>query len=157
MLEVDVEVSHFPPICSCIIQYMLQVTSQLSTSSSNSQPHTDRWDFPRHRLKFFNILGQGAFGQVWRCEAIDIDGKSHIIRLVSFHIPNTDITMPKIRIECREFVFLFYFFFYCASSCIFHLSCSQFALPVPSLSFLDPILKHPLRNGSRCKDRHIQK
>lgn len=34
----------------------------------------DRWEFPRHRLKFFNILGEGAFGQVWKCEAIDIDG-----------------------------------------------------------------------------------
>ncbi|XP_054738114.1 tyrosine kinase receptor Cad96Ca isoform X1 [Anastrepha obliqua] len=33
-----------------------------------------RWEFPRHRLKFFNILGEGAFGQVWRCEAIDVDG-----------------------------------------------------------------------------------
>ncbi|XP_050338118.1 tyrosine kinase receptor Cad96Ca isoform X2 [Bactrocera neohumeralis] len=32
------------------------------------------WEFPRHRLKFFNILGEGAFGQVWRCEANDIDG-----------------------------------------------------------------------------------
>ncbi|XP_055853236.1 tyrosine kinase receptor Cad96Ca [Episyrphus balteatus] len=34
----------------------------------------DRWEFPRHRLKFFNILGEGAFGQVWRCEATNIDG-----------------------------------------------------------------------------------
>lgn len=57
---------------------IIQVTSQLSTSSSNSHPNSDRWDFPRHRLKFFNILGQGAFGQVWRCEAIDIDGRLSI-------------------------------------------------------------------------------
>lgn len=35
----------------------------------------DRWEFPRHRLKFFNILGEGAFGQVWKCEALDVDGK----------------------------------------------------------------------------------
>lgn len=34
----------------------------------------DRWEFPRHRLKVFNILGEGAFGQVWKCEALDIDG-----------------------------------------------------------------------------------
>lgn len=40
---------------------------------------SDRWEFPRHRLKFFNILGEGAFGQVWRCEAVDIDG-TYIIR-----------------------------------------------------------------------------
>jgi fibroblast growth factor receptor 1 len=37
----------------------------------------DRWEFPRHRLKVFNILGEGAFGQVWRCEATDIDGVSY--------------------------------------------------------------------------------
>jgi fibroblast growth factor receptor 1 len=53
-----------------------QVTSQLSNGSTPSQVsnHKDRWEFPRHRLKVFNILGEGAFGQVWRCEATDIDG-----------------------------------------------------------------------------------
>ncbi|XP_031634138.1 tyrosine kinase receptor Cad96Ca [Contarinia nasturtii] len=56
----------------------MQATSQLSTSSSNSQGKSDRWDFPRHRLKFFNILGEGAFGQVWRCEAIDMNGKEGV-------------------------------------------------------------------------------
>ncbi|XP_034952398.1 tyrosine kinase receptor Cad96Ca [Chelonus insularis] len=35
----------------------------------------DKWEFPRHRLKVFNILGEGCFGQVWKCEALDIDGK----------------------------------------------------------------------------------
>lgn len=35
----------------------------------------DRWEFPRHRLQVFDILGEGCFGQVWRCEAMDIDGK----------------------------------------------------------------------------------
>ncbi|KRT84678.1 Cadherin, partial [Oryctes borbonicus] len=41
----------------------------------------DNWEFPRHRLKFFNILGEGAFGQVWKCEAVDIDGKEggHVV------------------------------------------------------------------------------
>ncbi|KAL0108924.1 hypothetical protein PUN28_014201 [Cardiocondyla obscurior] len=36
----------------------------------------DKWEFPRHRLKVFNILGEGCFGQVWKCEALEIDGKS---------------------------------------------------------------------------------
>ncbi|XP_053603646.1 tyrosine kinase receptor Cad96Ca isoform X2 [Plodia interpunctella] len=36
---------------------------------------TDEWEFPRHRLRIFNIVGEGAFGQVWRAQAIDIDGK----------------------------------------------------------------------------------
>lgn len=53
-------------------------TSQLSNgttaSASSGDAKKDRWEFPRHRIKVFNILGEGAFGQVWRCEAQDIDG-----------------------------------------------------------------------------------
>lgn len=45
-----------------------------SGGSDIKVPGYDRWEFPRHRLKVFNILGEGAFGQVWRCEATDIDG-----------------------------------------------------------------------------------
>lgn len=59
------------------INQHIQVTSQLSGSSEQSDTNgsaKDRWEFPRHRLKVFNILGEGAFGQVWRCEATDIDG-----------------------------------------------------------------------------------
>ncbi|XP_016843934.1 tyrosine kinase receptor Cad96Ca isoform X2 [Nasonia vitripennis] len=33
----------------------------------------DKWEFPRHRLKVFNILGEGCFGQVWKCEALEIN------------------------------------------------------------------------------------
>ncbi|XP_058982601.1 tyrosine kinase receptor Cad96Ca isoform X2 [Musca domestica] len=53
-----------------------------STTVSNSAVETitihqsgnKQCEFPRHRLKFFHILGEGAFGQVWRCEATDIGG-----------------------------------------------------------------------------------
>lgn len=72
-----------------------QMTSQLSNDSQSSQVtgsagsgggggsggsagDKDPWEYPRHRLKFFNILGEGAFGQVWRCEAGEIDGKDGI-------------------------------------------------------------------------------
>ncbi|XP_044743573.1 tyrosine kinase receptor Cad96Ca [Chrysoperla carnea] len=54
--------------------------NQLHTTAAN-QPSApikddkDPWEYPRHRLKIFNILGEGAFGQVWRCEASDIGGK----------------------------------------------------------------------------------
>ncbi|CAG5041455.1 unnamed protein product [Parnassius apollo] len=47
--------------------------SEETTISKEEPP--DEWEFPRHRLKIFNILGEGAFGQVWRAQAIDIDGK----------------------------------------------------------------------------------
>ncbi|XP_076250730.1 tyrosine kinase receptor Cad96Ca-like [Rhynchophorus ferrugineus] len=48
---------------------------QLSTELSFPPKSSDPWEFPRHRLKFFNILGEGAFGQVWKCEAMDLHGK----------------------------------------------------------------------------------
>jgi len=35
----------------------------------------DKWEFPRHHLKFYGILGEGCFGQVWKCEALNIDGR----------------------------------------------------------------------------------
>lgn len=36
-------------------------------------PKEDReWEFPRHHLMFKDILGEGCFGQVWRCEATNI-------------------------------------------------------------------------------------
>lgn len=40
----------------------------------------DRWEFPRHRLQVYDILGEGCFGQVWRCEAVDIDGTCEHVR-----------------------------------------------------------------------------
>ncbi|PNF22937.1 Tyrosine kinase receptor Cad96Ca [Cryptotermes secundus] len=49
-------------------------TNLQQLTPGNTKPD-DRWEFPRHRLKVFNILGEGCFGQVWRCEALDIDGR----------------------------------------------------------------------------------
>lgn len=51
----------------------LNTTSEDQQIPSNVKTG-DRWEFPRHRLKIFNILGEGAFGQVWKCEALDIGG-----------------------------------------------------------------------------------
>ncbi|KAI8121892.1 Tyrosine kinase receptor Cad96Ca [Lucilia cuprina] len=53
-------------------------SSVLAGSIHTQQENFDGWEFPRHRLKFFNILGEGAFGQVWRCEATDIDGSEGV-------------------------------------------------------------------------------
>ncbi|XP_069695708.1 tyrosine kinase receptor Cad96Ca isoform X2 [Periplaneta americana] len=49
-------------------------SNQQAPAPGGTKPD-DRWEFPRHRLKVFNILGEGCFGQVWRCEALDIDGR----------------------------------------------------------------------------------
>lgn len=47
----------------------------LENGAPGNEANGDRWEFPRYRLKFFNILGEGAFGQVWRCEATNINGE----------------------------------------------------------------------------------
>lgn len=36
----------------------------------------NEWEFPRHHLRFMHILGQGCFGQVWKCEAFNIGNTS---------------------------------------------------------------------------------
>jgi len=57
----------------------------LTTFSNSSNPYEsdflqtkesnhDKWEFPRHHLKIYGILGEGCFGQVWKCEALNIDG-----------------------------------------------------------------------------------
>ncbi|KAK3866217.1 hypothetical protein Pcinc_028242 [Petrolisthes cinctipes] len=39
----------------------------------------DHWEFPRHRLKVMGILGEGCFGQVWRCEATGLGGERSMV------------------------------------------------------------------------------
>ncbi|XP_016980535.1 tyrosine kinase receptor Cad96Ca [Drosophila rhopaloa] len=53
-------------------------SSGAAESGFAGEANCDRWEFPRYRLKFFNILGEGAFGQVWRCEATNINGTEGI-------------------------------------------------------------------------------
>nr|XP_053634808.1 tyrosine kinase receptor Cad96Ca-like [Cherax quadricarinatus] len=47
--------------------------SEMSTSA------TDVWEFPRHHLKILGILGEGCFGQVWRCEATGLKGNGSML------------------------------------------------------------------------------
>ncbi|XP_044582296.1 tyrosine kinase receptor Cad96Ca [Cotesia glomerata] len=51
--------------------------------SSKESTEKDEWEFPRHRLKVFCILGEGCFGQVWKCEAIDINGSGTGVSVVA--------------------------------------------------------------------------
>ena len=41
----------------------------------------NEWEVPRHHLKFIHILGEGCFGQVWKCEAVNIgnNGGSQVV------------------------------------------------------------------------------
>ncbi|XKL65970.1 hypothetical protein PGB90_009390 [Kerria lacca] len=51
-------------------------TSAHNTSSAGlNSESSDKWEIPRHHIKVFNILGEGCFGQVWKCEALNIDNK----------------------------------------------------------------------------------
>ncbi|XP_076318089.1 tyrosine kinase receptor Cad96Ca-like [Tachypleus tridentatus] len=36
-------------------------------------PEDKKWEFSRHHLRFLGILGEGCFGQVWKCEALNIN------------------------------------------------------------------------------------
>lgn len=36
----------------------------------------DPWEIPRHHVRVCSILGEGSFGQVWKCEAYNIMGKT---------------------------------------------------------------------------------
>lgn len=43
-------------------------------SGDNWNPQEKKWEFPRHHLRIQTILGEGCFGQVWKCEALNIEG-----------------------------------------------------------------------------------
>lgn len=53
-------------------------TKEMSANSNRSllKVTENEWDFPRHHLKFIHILGEGCFGQVWKCEAMNIGANS---------------------------------------------------------------------------------
>ena len=48
----------------------------------------DRWEFPRHQLKILSMLGEGSFGQVWKCEAENIDGVKGVFLDVAISYQN---------------------------------------------------------------------
>lgn len=54
-----------------IEQYVL-FQSAIALTNTKS---VDKWEVPRHHIKVFNILGEGCFGQVWKCEALNIDSE----------------------------------------------------------------------------------
>ena len=39
----------------------------------------------RHHLKIYGILGEGCFGQVWKCEALNIDGVKVRMKQFIYH------------------------------------------------------------------------
>uniref|UniRef100_A0A1B6LY24 receptor protein-tyrosine kinase n=1 Tax=Graphocephala atropunctata TaxID=36148 RepID=A0A1B6LY24_9HEMI len=51
--------------------------------TSSSLSASNRWEFPREKLRLQTLLGQGNFGQVWKAEADDISGHEGLTRLVA--------------------------------------------------------------------------
>lgn len=56
-----------------------EVNKNRDSSSENAENGLvttggDHWEYPRNRLKIFGILGEGCFGQVWKCEVHNIAG-----------------------------------------------------------------------------------
>lgn len=58
-------------------------TNEMSINMDKSllKVSESEWEFPRHHLKFVHILGEGCFGQVWKCEAVNIgnNGGSQVV------------------------------------------------------------------------------
>nr|WOX59761.1 receptor tyrosine kinase FGFR2A1 [Carcinus maenas]WOX59763.1 receptor tyrosine kinase FGFR2A2 [Carcinus maenas] len=57
----------------------LRDSKEKQESESVSSSSADIWEFPRHRLKFMGILGEGCFGQVWKCEATGLKGEKSML------------------------------------------------------------------------------
>lgn len=53
-------------------------TFSASSCSSNNTAAADSWEFPRHQLRVLSQLGEGCFGQVWKCEALNLAGVSGV-------------------------------------------------------------------------------
>lgn len=64
--------NHHP--CSLYLQRPKRAQSNRYESGEFFGPLTEsrKWEFPRHHLRFIGILGEGCFGQVWKCEALNI-------------------------------------------------------------------------------------
>lgn len=50
------------------------LTIRIWTLQRNKNQLEDGWEFPRHHLHVISILGEGCFGQVWKCQALGIAG-----------------------------------------------------------------------------------
>lgn len=48
-------------------------SGDLNSALNEIPDDAKKWEFPRHHLRFIGILGEGCFGQVWKCEALNID------------------------------------------------------------------------------------
>lgn len=64
--------------------YYYRVTCLLQEAAGPAGKLADRWEFPRHHLKVLGILGEGCFGQVWKCEATNIPGTPSQPTVTSF-------------------------------------------------------------------------
>ena len=59
----------------------------------------DKWEFPRHRLQFVCILGEGCFGQVWKAHILgQEDSKPVAVKTLkgkNSHFVFRALTLPK--------------------------------------------------------------
>lgn len=60
----------------------VSVTMSSADDKAAEAAADSEWEFPRHHLKFIHILGEGCFGQVWKCEAINI-GNTGVTQVVA--------------------------------------------------------------------------
>lgn len=69
--EIDQEWVRAAPYASCCLKFIFII---MYYKQRNKNQTEDGWEFPRHRLHVISILGEGCFGQVWKCQALNIAG-----------------------------------------------------------------------------------
>ena len=84
-----------------------RLSSELTAVSEYEIPLDKEWEFPRSQLKLGDALGEGAFGQVVKADAMNIAGRKGSSTVA--------IKMLKGLIFFSEFEILFSFLCVCTS------------------------------------------
>lgn len=72
------------------------IHGQYKSSKESVIKEVDRWEIPRHHVRVCSILGEGSFGQVWKCEAYNVMGKIYLLCLQKYlNIYYYVITVPR--------------------------------------------------------------
>ena len=66
---------HFPPIDSTTVISQIDFSKSLF-EQTESLGYDIAWEYPRNKISLEEVLGSGAFGEVWLAKAIGIRGET---------------------------------------------------------------------------------
>ncbi|KAF8765115.1 Tyrosine kinase receptor Cad96Ca like protein [Argiope bruennichi] len=64
-----VAVVAFAPVFGAVL-WLLHRRCKIQEKLKAIIPENRKWEFPRHHLRFLGLLGEGCFGQVWKCDTL---------------------------------------------------------------------------------------